>query len=80
MTQKLVEMHDMFGSLYQPIPIFDIPCAVINRIIYEGGLPPVKLGGLSSLFFVSCYFLGERCGDFYYPIFDMLHRCAQNQK
>ncbi len=49
MTQKLVEMHDMFGSLYQPIPIFDIPCAAMNRIVHEAVLPPVMLGGLSSL-------------------------------
>jgi hypothetical protein len=52
MTQKLVEMHDMFGSLFQPIPIFDIPYAVMNRIIYEAVLPPVMLGGWSSLLFL----------------------------
>ena len=50
MTQKLVEMHDMFGSLFQPIPIFDIPYAVMNRKVYEAVLPPVMLGGWSSLF------------------------------
>ena len=61
MTQKLVGMHDKFGSLYQPIPIFDIPYAAMKMIVYEAVLPPVMLGGWSSLFFVvSVIFLGER--------------------
>ena len=59
MIRKLVEMHDMFGSLYPPIPIFDIPYAVMNRIVYEVGLLPVELGGWSSLLL-----LAESVGDF----------------
>ena len=55
----------MFGSLVRPIPIFDIPCAAMNRIVYEGGPPPVMLGGWSFLFLLYLViFLGERCGDF----------------
>ena len=59
MTQKLVEMQEMFGSLFQPIPIFDIAYAVTNMIVYEGGLPPVKLGGWSSLFLFLLLFFGR---------------------
>ncbi len=62
MTQKLVEMHGMFGSLYQPIPIFDIPYAVMNRIVYEGGLPPVMLGGWPSLFLLYLVIFWESGG------------------
>jgi hypothetical protein len=59
MTQTLVEMHDMFGSLFQPIPIFDIPYAVMTRKVYEAVLPPVMLGGWSSLLFVFVVIFGE---------------------
>ena len=77
-------MHDMFGSLYQPIPIFDIPYAVMNRIVYEGALPPVLLGVWSSLLFVvSCYFwesgVGILLSNIRYRYFELM-LCTETQK
>ena len=58
MTQKLVGMHDKFGSLYQPIPIFDIPYAAMKMIVYEAVLPPVMLGVI-LVFCCICNFFGR---------------------
>ena len=57
----------MFGSLFQPIPILDIPYAVMNRKVYEGVLPPVMLGGWSSLFLLRLVVIFWESGRWIIP-------------